>query len=295
MIPGETDRTHRRRDSTETMAAVPDPTARNRRQNVSDPGTTRRGAVKWLKIIAAVFGVLLALAIAAFLIWALTPLGPAPRAVSALTGDAAVSVTEDQFGWTFTPNVGQPIAGLVLYPGGRVDPRSYASLAHAFAERGVLTVITPMPLNLAVFAPGKATEVIDAYPEIHFWVVGGHSLGGAMATQYLAKNPDKADALLLLAAYPTGSVDLSDSDLLSLSMRGTRDGLVTDAEIRDSLPQLPPDARYEEIDGGNHAGFGDYGAQPNDNPATISNAKQQAAVVNAFVPMLREAASSAGN
>ena len=254
---------------------------------VEDPGAARPFK-RWLKIAAVVLGISALAAITAFVVWALTPLGPAPRAMSALTPDAAVSVTEEVFGWAFTPNVGQPLAGLVLYPGGRVDPRSYAPLAHELANRGVLTVITPMPLNLAVFAPNTANEVIDAYPEVDFWAVGGHSLGGAMATQYLAKNPTKADAVLLLAAYPTGSVDLSDSDVVALSMRGTLDGLVSEAEIRDSLPQLPPDAVYEEIGGGNHAGFGDYGSQPNDNPATITNAQQQGVVVDTFVTMLRE-------
>jgi len=261
----------------------------------ADRPPDRRPFARWAKIAAATLGVLLLAAIAGFLVWALTPLGPTPRALEALAPDAAVSVTQEQFGWAFTPNIGQPIAGLVIYPGGRIDPRSYAPLARAFAERRILVVIASMPLNLAVFAPGKAAEVIDAYPNVRRWAVGGHSLGGAMAAQYLAKHPSDAGVLLLLAAYPPGNVDLSDSGIASLSMRGTRDGLVADAEVRDSRDQLPPEAFYTQIQGGNHAGFGDYGAQPGDNIATIPASEQQQDVVDALLPMLRRAAPSAGD
>lgn len=113
-----------------------------------------------------------------------------------------------------------------------------------------------------------------------------------MAAQYLAKHPSDAGALLLLAAYPPGSADVSDPGIASLSMRGTRDGLVTDAEMRDSLARLPSDAQYEPIEGGNHAGFGDYGAQPGDNAATIPASEQQHEVVVAFVTLLRKATPS---
>jgi hypothetical protein len=36
-----------------------------------------------------------------------------------------------------------------------------------------------MPLNLAVFSPNKADEVITDFPEIEEWYIAGHSLGGA--------------------------------------------------------------------------------------------------------------------
>jgi len=38
-----------------------------------------------------------------------------------------------------------------------------------------------MPLNLAVFDPDKASEVITTFPKVINWVVGGHALGGSMA------------------------------------------------------------------------------------------------------------------
>ena len=38
-----------------------------------------------------------------------------------------------------------------------------------------------MPLNLAVFGANSAHAVIDAFPNITSWAIGGHSLGGTMA------------------------------------------------------------------------------------------------------------------
>jgi len=59
-----------------------------------------------------------------------------------------------------------PTGGVFNYPGGRVDPRSYAPAARALAEKGHLAVITPMPLNLDVLNIGAAADVIAAYPQV---------------------------------------------------------------------------------------------------------------------------------
>jgi len=48
----------------------------------------------------------------------------------------------------------------------------------------------------------------------------------------------------------------------------------------------PPDTVYTAIAGGNHEQMGWYTGQPNDAPATISRADQQAGVVAATVDLL---------
>lgn len=42
-------------------------------------------------------------------------------------------------------------AGLILYPGAKVDPHAYVPLAEKIAERGYICVIAKMPFNLAFF------------------------------------------------------------------------------------------------------------------------------------------------
>jgi len=237
--------------------------------------------LRWI-LIAVV--VLLFVAIAGFVIWAETPLGPMPEALAALESDAAVTVETDPW-LTFTPTGQTPTTGLILYPGGRVDYRSYAPPARAIAEQGYFVVIPRMPLNLAVFSPGKAADVMAAYPEIEQWVVGGHSLGGAMAAKFAYSNPDAMDGLAFWAAYPAGSNDLSNrTDLALISIYGTEDMGLEGIEASPAL--LPSQTQWVVIKGGNHAQFGWYGPQPGDGVATISREEQQAQIVEATVAFL---------
>ena len=229
-----------------------------------------------------IFLVVPVLMIGGFVIWAETPLGPMPEALHALKSDDQVQV--EQGDWYVFHPVGQtPGAGVVIYPGGRVDPRAYAPIARALANEGYLAFIVPMPLNLAVFDPGAAAEVIAAYPEITTWLVGGHSLGGAMAANFARKNPGLLDGLFLWAAYPAESDDLSGQDLQVVSIYGTLDGLMTSAEVEASSALLPVNTIWVPIEGGNHAQFGWYGDQPGDNPATISREDQQAKTIQAML------------
>jgi pimeloyl-ACP methyl ester carboxylesterase len=216
-----------------------------------------------------------------------------PEALAALESDAQVHV--ETAPWlVFRPANQDPSVGLVLYPGGRVDPRAYAPTARALAEEGHLVVIVPMPLNLAFFAPGRAAEVMAAFPGIESWALGGHSLGGAMAANYAHGNPEAVRGLLLWAAYPGASDDLSDYQLAASSIYGTRDGLATPDKIDASRPLLPPDTQWTAVDGGNHAQFGWYGPQPGDGEATISREEQQAQIVAATLQLLRQLDKQAG-
>ena len=172
---------------------------------------------------------------------------------------------------------------MIIYPGGRVDPRSYAPMAHALAGEGYLSIIVPMPLNLAVFNPGAALDVMAAFPEITNWAVGGHSLGGAMAANFVRNHLPVLDGLFLWAAYPASGDDLSGLEVDVVSIYGTLDGLMTGAEVEASRMLLPADTVWVPIEGGNHAQFGWYGDQPGDNPATISREEQQAQTIDAML------------
>jgi dienelactone hydrolase len=211
---------------------------------------------------------------------------PAPEALAALQPDAQVDVTQN--GWiSFIPQTGDATTGLILYPGGFVDPRAYAPVARRIAEQGYAVVVPSMPLNLAVLRPNRAGAVMAAYPDVERWAIGGHSLGGAMAAQYASRHPDLVDGLVLWAAYPPNSVDLSASALETASIYGTLDGLVSAEDLADSRSRLPADTRFVPIEGGNHAQFGSYGPQDGDKPATISASEQLSQIAAATVETLR--------
>jgi hypothetical protein len=222
-----------------------------------------------------------------FVVWAETPPTPMLQAYDALGSDANVTVTQGRW-LVFEPTAVNYSTGFILYPGGRIDCLSYAPYAHAIAAKGYLVIIVPMPLNLAVFGINSANDVIVAYPDVAEWAVGGHSLGGSMAAQYIHDNPEKAEGLALWASYPPSGVDLSKFNITAVTVHGTNDGLVGTEQIDDSLKQLPPETVRVEINGGNHAQFGWYGPQSGDNPAIISREEQQSITVNATVQMLTE-------
>jgi dienelactone hydrolase len=220
-----------------------------------------------------------------FVIWASTAAAPMPEALEALQSDSQVQVETDPW-LVFRPVGDDPAVGLILYPGARVDPRAYAPAARALAQEGYLVVIAPMPLNLAIFAPDRAAEVMAAFPEVDRWALGGHSLGGAMSARFAYQNPDAVQGLVLWAAYPASTDDLSSHSLAVTSIYGTRDGLATGDKIAASRPLLPLDTSWVAIEGGNHAQFGWYGSQSGDNTATISREEQQDQIVAATLSLL---------
>ena len=241
----------------------------------------RKFGFRWWYILV----LLVVLICAGFIIWSLTPLGPMPEALGALESSAQVAVSTERW-YVFSPVAQQVEKGLIIYPGGRVDPRSYAPVANAIAESGYQVVIVPMPLNLAVFGVSKAADVIAAYPQVESWAIGGHSLGGSMAASFSNENPDLVDGLVLWASYPAGGDDLSASSLTVTSISASLDGLATPEEIEASRPLLPFDTSWIVIEGGNHAQFGWYGPQPGDLQAKISREDQQAHIVQATVDLL---------
>ena len=234
-------------------------------------------------------GILLVLAVvfAGFVIWAETPPSPMAEAYDALKSDSAITVSIGNW-LVFAPVSSNASTGFIIYPGGRVDFRSYAPAAHAIAAEGYLVIIPLMPLNFAVFGVGTASDVINSFPNVICWVIGGHSLGGTMAAQFAFENSSKIRGLVLWAAYPASGTDLSKRDLLVTTVHGSNDGLVRTGQIVDSMKQLPPSTIRVEIAGGNHAQFGWYGDQAGDNAATITREAQQNLTVTATVQLLEK-------
>ena len=229
--------------------------------------------------------VMLALS-AGFLIWASFPAQPEQEALNHLNSNDEVAF-ENLDGWlVFTPDPAQSETGLILYPGGRVDYRAYAPHAQAIASAGFTVVVVPMPLNFAFLGVNRASDVIETFPEIKQWAVGGQSLGGAMAAEYVSTVPSMVEGLVLWASYPAESNDLSNTDLSVISIYASNDGLATPQKISDSKTNLPVDTVFVETEGGNHAGFGWYGTQSGDGESEIPKEMQQDQIVNATINFL---------
>ena len=176
----------------------------------------------------------------------------------------------------------------VFYPGGYVPPRAYEFLARALAAKGVTVAIPIMPLDLAILGIYRASAVRDALA-LKGWrakrlVVGGHSLGGAMAGWYSAWLP--VDGLIFMAAYPPWSI--AEKKFPVLSIAAEFDGLATLEKVRASLPNLPANAQLEVIPGGVHAFFGRYGFQAGDGQPTTSRDEFERRVLEKLLGFLEK-------
>jgi Alpha/beta hydrolase family len=166
-------------------------------------------------------------------------------------------------------------AGIIIYPGAKVEPEAYSYLGKELAENGYLVLVPEMRLNFSILEGNKAEELIAHYPEIESWYSGGHSLGGVSAASYAFNHQDLIDGVILLGSYPGSGTDFSGSSISMLSIYAEKDGLTTPGKIEETRHLLSDDAVLYEIEGGNHAQFGMYGPQKGDNPAAIPPQRQQ--------------------
>ena len=241
------------------------------------PGHQRpqRAAVSGRQLLGGLAGRLVALGLVVALAWlnpfTHQPASPAGQSLGA-PGTAGARTTEDATTITLAPEE-KASAGLVFYPGARVDARAYQDSLRPLAHAGYLVVVLKVPLGIALLHPGQARGAMDRHPEITTWAVGGHSLGGVSASAFAQSNPE-VSGLLLFASYPADSMAES-GDLAVLSISGSNDGLTTPVKIAASKPLLPAAATYATVEGGVHAFFGDYGEQSGDGEPGISREQAQ--------------------
>ena len=195
-------------------------------------------------------------------------------ALGALESDNRVTVTKTDFGWFFDGPAAD--SALVFYTGGKVEEKAYAPLLRRLAENGVDVCLLKSPFHLAFFGMNRADQVLDEYDYENRYI-GGHSLGGVVAAAYAANHD--LDGVILLAAYPVRELDEP-----VLLIYGTEDGVLN----RERVTEAGRYGRIEEaeIEGGNHAGFGSYGAQAGDHAPKISAERQQEETVTIITDWL---------
>jgi len=186
--------------------------------------------------------------------------------------------------WTTVFEAEMPKAGLVFYPGALVDHEAYAPLMQAAAARGVTCFLIQMPFDLAVMNRNAAQGIAQQMPDIDYWIIGGHSLGGAMAAAYAADHPQEFDALVLLGAY--AQADLSDTEMDVLSVLGSNDDVLNRDKYEQYRSNYPESFREFMIEGGCHAFFGDYGMQRGDGEPSVSREMQIGLTASAIASLI---------
>lgn len=163
---------------------------------------------------------------------------------------------------------------IIFYPGAKVEAEAYLPLLDQIRQTGVTCMLVHMPFRMAIFDADAAEEVIARFPEIQHWYIAGHSMGGAMASKFASDHPDLVDGLILMGAYIYGDYPEENT----LTIYGSLNQSVED--------HIDYTENIVEIQGGNHAQFGNYGPQKGDPPATISAEEQQRQTVEAIATFL---------
>lgn len=231
---------------------------------------------KALRIIAISLFAFIILLFGGFYIYTLDYYRADDTAVAAMavTDITIVTVSESTI---FYPSPDKDIkAAFIFYPGGKVESTAYNPLLTQLTQEGLTCILVKMPFNLAVFNIDAADSVFKLLPEIKTWYIGGHSLGGAMASSYIENNSDKLSGLILLGAYP-----VNESSIPTIVVYGSED-------MNLDLSKLTSIKNVVEIMGGNHAQFGNYGLQKGDGTAVISREEQQTQAVDTLMAFINE-------
>ena len=178
----------------------------------------------------------------------------------------------------------------VFYPGGLVRPQAYEWLGRALAAEGIETWIPVMPYDLAVLGTNRADALIARVGGGVPVVIGGHSLGGAMAADYASRHATELAGLVLCAAYPAGNVTVAAS-WPALSLRAGNDGVAAAADVQDGMSRLPAGSRLVTVDGAVHSFFGRYGPQQGDGVPTVSRTDAEDAIISALTLYLTSRSS----
>ena len=166
-------------------------------------------------------------------------------------------------------------SALIFYPGAKVEYFSYLPILEKITKStGITCILVKMPFNMAIFGTNAADNIMGQFPDVKNWYISGHSMGGAMASDFASKHQDKVKGLILLGAYVYGNYPAEKA----LTVYGS---------FNTSVAQkITYTDNIVVIEGGNHAQFGNYGKQKGDHDATISSEEQQDIAVEAIKEFL---------
>jgi hypothetical protein len=164
---------------------------------------------------------------------------------------------------------GDSNVGFVIFAGAKADERSYSYIAKLLHDEGHTVVIPKVPFHLSAFGIDHGFEIIEDNPQIEYWILVGHSLGGLPVSQIAARQPDKLLGIVLLATM--ASTDLSELDISAIRITAENDKIMTSEMMDSYLGNLPKNSLNIELEGANHQGFAAYRSfMDRDGKATIT-------------------------
>ncbi|CAB9496733.1 alpha/beta hydrolase fold [Seminavis robusta] len=180
-----------------------------------------------------------------------------PQAFNALaTGVNNIDVVHvDDSYWAWITRDNPRNVGLIWYTELWYDERAYSPIMQRVASSRYPVFLLDIPLSMPFLSPFRGDTVLRDYPEIDTWVVGGHGIGGAMASIFAQRRREEGvDGLGLFGSYPFPIFnDQSLTDIKAVSVWGNQDGKTKRVQWEDGRRYLPRTAKFIEVDGANHS------------------------------------------
>ncbi len=205
----------------------------------------------------------------------------------------------------------QPKIGVIFFPGALVSHTAYAGIAAALSDKGILVVVLSLePVRFIADTETNRRIALDALKDLSTnhdvkvdeWILAGHSAGAMTALNLAIENESEESTIhpsiskVVLCGVSRnetgsdlGSLRESNKTFSALVVNGTNDGIlkyVSEKEKEAFEHQLPEDAKFVSVEGGNHAQFAHYGPQSMDGEATISMEEQQKILVETTASFL---------
>lgn len=226
----------------------------------------------WISLITIIL--IMIVSVSAFFIWASDYYHAQDEALAILQSDDTIIVKDNL---TILSPSTETDTGFIFYPGAKVEAVAYLPILEKIKQEcGITCILVEMPLNMAIFDKNAAADVMAQFPEISNWYIGGHSMGGAMASSFASDHEDEIKGLILMGAYIYGDYPPSKS----LTIYGT-----FNSNLEEKIDYTE---NIVVIEGGNHAQFGNYGKQKGDPDATITAEDQQDITVQAMKNFISE-------
>lgn len=215
-----------------------------------------------------------------FFIWNWTTYQSRNIPETTFTDDGKVTVVKSNEKITFEPINSNSRHEIIFFQGGLTDPKAYAPLCRKIAENGFTCHLIKMNWRMPLWDYKKIESLFDL--KNGNYIIGGHSQGAKMASQFVFENPNLMKGLFLLGTSHPRDFDLSNRILPTIKLYGEFDGLASVSEVMENKDKLPKNAFLMAIKGGNHSQFGYLGKLLTDDKAEIDVEAQQRLTLEAL-------------
>lgn len=186
---------------------------------------------------------------------------------------------------TFRPKAKKNKSEIIFFQGGLTDPKAYAPLCRTIAENGFTCHLIKMDWRMPQWDYKKIINLFDL--KNGHYIIGGHSQGAKMASQFVYENPGLMKGIFLLGTSHPRDFDLSSRTISSIKIYAELDGLASVAEVMENKDKLPANTKLLMIKDGNHSQFGYLGLLLTDETAKIDLNEQQKQTSEALIEFFK--------